>query len=179
MQYVRNRFIIGWKILQFVIFLNCWLIDLANFACFCHPLEINVCKVLFTYSLAFTVGRIMPLCGLQASRLMPRNVIVFTLLIFMARQRNREGQNVPWQWPWGHWHIMKNKTGVINDPLGQTHSLASSEHCFVLKSGDGWTDGRTDDKFKNNYHYRPWLWVGFVDQFMLVTMCWHRYYLKK
>ena len=22
------------------------------------------------------------------------------------------------------------KTGVINDPLGQTHSLASSEHCF-------------------------------------------------
>ena len=27
----------------------------------------------------------------------------------------------------------KNKTGVINDPLGQTHSLASSEHCFHLK----------------------------------------------
>ena len=25
-----------------------------------------------------------------------------------------------------------NKTGVINDPLGQTHSLASSEHCFLL-----------------------------------------------
>ena len=24
----------------------------------------------------------------------------------------------------------QNKTGVINDPLGQTHSLASSEHCF-------------------------------------------------
>ena len=24
----------------------------------------------------------------------------------------------------------KNKTGVINDPLGQTHSLASSEYCF-------------------------------------------------
>ena len=22
------------------------------------------------------------------------------------------------------------KTGVINDPLGQIHSLASSEHCF-------------------------------------------------
>ena len=37
------------------------------------------------------------------------------------------------------------KTGVINDPLGQTHSLASSEHRFhfVLfeKSID---DGRTD-----------------------------------
>ena len=26
----------------------------------------------------------------------------------------------------------ENKTGVINDPLGQTHSLASSEHCFLL-----------------------------------------------
>ena len=26
-----------------------------------------------------------------------------------------------------------NKTGVINYPLGQTHSLASSEHCFRLK----------------------------------------------
>ena len=25
------------------------------------------------------------------------------------------------------------KTGVINDPLGHTHSLASSEHCFHLK----------------------------------------------
>ena len=45
----------------------------------------------------------------------------------------------------------KNKTGgVINDPLGQTHSHASSKHCFCwfcfyysLKSGDGRTDGRT------------------------------------
>ena len=25
-----------------------------------------------------------------------------------------------------------DKTGVINDPLGQTHSHASSEHCFLL-----------------------------------------------
>ena len=25
------------------------------------------------------------------------------------------------------------KTGVINDPLGQTHNLACSEHCFHLK----------------------------------------------
>ena len=23
-----------------------------------------------------------------------------------------------------------DKTGVINDPLSQTHSLASSDHCF-------------------------------------------------
>ena len=35
------------------------------------------------------------------------------------------------------------KTGVINDPLGQTHSHASSEHCFPdLKRGDGRTDGQ-------------------------------------
>ena len=64
-----------------------------------------------------------------------------------------------------------DKTGVINDPLGQTHSLAISEHCFRLtfdlfwKVGtDGRTDGRTDGMCKNNDHYRPWLWVGRVDQ---------------
>ena len=28
--------------------------------------------------------------------------------------------------------ITIHKTGVINDPLGQTHSHASSEHCFLL-----------------------------------------------
>ena len=37
---------------------------------------------------------------------------------------------------------------AINDPLGQTHSPASSEHFFrfkfVLKSGDRRTDGRTN-----------------------------------
>ena len=38
------------------------------------------------------------------------------------------------------------KTCVINDPLGQTHSLANSEHCFVLKSGDGRTDGQTNEQ---------------------------------
>ena len=26
--------------------------------------------------------------------------------------------------------LIIGKTGVINDPLGQTHSLASNEHCF-------------------------------------------------
>ena len=33
---------------------------------------------------------------------------------------------------------------VINDPLGQTHSLSSSEHCFRLKyvGADGRMDGR-------------------------------------
>ena len=60
-----------------------------------------------------------------------------------------------------------NKTGVINDPLGQTHSLASSEHCFRLKFVSLWkvgTGGRTNDMCKNNDHYRSWLWVGLVDQ---------------
>ena len=39
-------------------------------------------------------------------------------------------------------------TGFINDPLGQTHSLASSEHCFLLFCFArfekwGWMYGRT------------------------------------
>ena len=32
-----------------------------------------------------------------------------------------------------HFSNMQNKTGVINDSLGQIHSLASSEHCFHVK----------------------------------------------
>ena len=37
-----------------------------------------------------------------------------------------------------------NKTGVINDPLGQTHNLDSSENCFVLLDFENRrTDGRT------------------------------------
>ena len=70
---------------------------------------------------------------------------------------------------------MWNKTGVINDPLDQTHSLANSEHCFRwnLFCFENWgrTDGRTYERTyerktcaKNNDHYRPWLWVGLVDQ---------------
>ena len=38
--------------------------------------------------------------------------------------------------------LKRNKTGVINDPFGQTHSLASLfslEICMVLISGDGRT----------------------------------------
>ena len=58
------------------------------------------------------------------------------------------------------------KTGAIDDPLGLTHSLANSKHCvrlklilfcYILKSGDG----RSDNLCEN---YRPWLWVGLVDQ---------------
>ena len=30
-------------------------------------------------------------------------------------------------------YIQSDKTGVINDPLDQTHNLSSSEHCFHLK----------------------------------------------
>ena len=43
------------------------------------------------------------------------------------------------QWDARHWQTIRAykkssyKTDVINDPLGQTHSLASSEHCFRLK----------------------------------------------
>ena len=41
-----------------------------------------------------------------------------------------------------------HKTGVINDPIGQTHNHASSEHCFLLfcfSRFEKWgrTDGRT------------------------------------
>ena len=47
----------------------------------------------------------------------------------------------------------KNKTCVINDPLGQTHSPTSSDHyfqatfvlfCDILKSGDGRSEGRAE-----------------------------------
>ena len=33
---------------------------------------------------------------------------------------------------WPSIKINRYKTGIINDPLGQTYSLASSEHCFLL-----------------------------------------------
>ena len=54
---------------------------------------------------------------------------------------------------------MRNKTGAINDPLGQTHSLASSEQCFsleicfVLNSG---TDGRTDELTNGRHVQKQW-----------------------
>ena len=53
------------------------------------------------------------------------------------------------------------KTGVINDPLGQTHSLASSEHCFRLKFVllarflNVGTYVRIDNMGENNDHYWP------------------------
>ena len=42
-------------------------------------------------------------------------------------------------------NLRRNKTGGINDPLGQTHGHASSEHCFLLfcfSRFEKW--GRTD-----------------------------------
>ena len=42
-------------------------------------------------------------------------------------------------------NIKHNKTGVINDPFDQTHSHASSEHCFQLLCFSGFEKwGRTD-----------------------------------
>ena len=61
--------------------------------------------------------------------------------------------------------IKEYKTDVINDPLGQTHSLTSSDPCFRLKFVLFWkvgTDGRTNGR----HVQKQWslLWVGLVDQ---------------
>ena len=62
---------------------------------------------------------------------------------------------------------------AINDPLGQTHIHANNDHysslnfvlfCESLKIGDGRTDRRIDNTCENSDHYRPWLWVGLVNQ---------------
>ena len=41
--------------------------------------------------------------------------------------------------------ITQDKTGVVNDPLGQTHSPGAVKICFVLPDFGTWerTDGRT------------------------------------
>ena len=36
----------------------------------------------------------------------------------------------------------------------------SFDICFVLNSGDE----RTNEMYENNNYYRPWLWIGLVDQ---------------
>ena len=62
---------------------------------------------------------------------------------------------------------------VINDPLGQTHSTASSDHYSRLYLRDfknfGRTDGRTDRQHMRCKNIvittgRACLWVGLVDQ---------------
>ena len=60
-----------------------------------------------------------------------------------------------------------NKTGVISDPLGHTHSLDSSNQCFRFKFVLFWKvgmDGQTDNMCKNNDQYQPGLWVSLVDR---------------
>ena len=50
--------------------------------------------------------------------------------------------------------VNKNKTGVINDPLSQTHNPASSDHNFHLRTVLFWeilTDGR--HMCENSDHY--------------------------
>ena len=75
-----------------------------------------------------------------------------------------------------------NKTGVINDPLGQTLCLASSEHCFslclVLLDFEKWW---RMNMCENNEPYRPWLWVGRVDQLYEVQLLhvWPLYMLNR
>ena len=57
---------------------------------------------------------------------------------------------------------------AINDPLGQTHSPASSDHYSHLKVilfWDIWESG--DTTCKNSDNYRPWLWVGLVNQYIV------------
>ena len=71
-------------------------------------------------------------------------------------------------------------SGIINYKAGVSPMIHSARptiapvvnivfawNLFFLKWGrtDGLTDGRTDDICKNNYHYRPWLWVGLVDHY--------------
>ena len=56
--------------------------------------------------------------------------------------------SVFWILLWKYKSII-DKTGVINDPLGQTHSLASGDLCFLLfcfARSEKWgrTDGRMD-----------------------------------
>ena len=58
---------------------------------------------------------------------------------------------------------------AINDPLGQTHSPASSDHYsrlkFVLFCDNMEKWGRTyGNMWENNDHYRPGLGISLVDQ---------------
>ena len=50
-----------------------------------------------------------------------------------------------------------------NDPLGQIHNPASSDHYSHLKIVS-LKSGRTNNMCENSDHYRLWQWVGLVDQ---------------
>ena len=64
---------------------------------------------------------------------------------------------------------MKCKTGVINDPLGQTHRLASSEYCLRLNlfCFEKW--GRTDERHGCNQLSLPTTcgsaeWINWIEE---------------
>ena len=64
------------------------------------------------------------------------------------------------------------KTGVINDPLGQTHSLTSSEHCFRLKFVLLWKVGT----YERTYERITWsllagLWIWPSGSLMTQVLC--------
>ena len=63
-------------------------------------------------------------------------------------------------------HSSKPTLHIIHIILIHPQSGYSSDHylnlvlfCEILKSGEGRTDGRTDNTCENSDHYRPWLWV--------------------
>ena len=69
------------------------------------------------------------------------------------------------------WNLAKQNEQYMHDPLGLTHSPASSDHyshlnfvlfCEILKSGDGRVPRTYRQHVRNSDHYRPWLWVFFL-----------------
>ena len=65
----------------------------------------------------------------------------------------------------GKGELEEEKTGVINDPLGQPTDPADSDCCLILRFRDGRyrrtyerTERRTDNLFENSDHYHPGLW---------------------
>ena len=75
---------------------------------------------------------------------------------------------------WRRSRTWKQKTQdmrVINDPLGQTHTppvaISILAWTFCVARFEKW--GRTYRQHLRKYdHYRPWLWVGLVDQLFVL-----------
>ena len=70
-----------------------------------------------------------------------------------------------------------DKTGVINDPLGQTHSHTSSEHdrfllfCFSRFEKWGRANGRTDGQHVRKQWSLPAVTLGWASGSIIVTLC--------
>ena len=82
------------------------------------------------------------------------------IVLFLVKLKIKNSEQLYFMTKYYSEKLTNHKTGVINDPLGQTHSLASSEHCFRLKfvlfSKVGTdADVQMDDTCKNNDPYRP------------------------